>query len=70
MDYTIQQLESIACDASRNHCYGGSTAFQKALDFVKKHDEELYKSLLLIEIDEMGCMDELDNVHLKVKWTL
>lgn len=61
MDYTIQQLENIACDESRNMTYANSTAFQRALAFVKKHDEELYKSLLLVEVDEMGFIDELDD---------
>ena len=60
MEYTIKQLESIACDSSRNQCYNNSTAFQKALDFVKSRDEEFYKALLLIEIDEMGSWDDLD----------
>ena len=60
MEYSIKQLENIVCDSSRNHCYGGSTAFQKALEFVKNRDEEFYKALLLIECDEMGAWDYLD----------
>jgi hypothetical protein len=60
MEYTIKQLENIACDMGRNHCYGGSSAFRMALDFVKKNNEELYKRLLMTEIEEMGALGDLD----------
>lgn len=64
MKYTIEQLENIACDMGRNHCYGGSTAFQKALAFVKSHNIETYKALLLQEIQEMGLEDILEDEFL------
>ena len=37
--------------------YRDSTAFQKALSHIKKTDIELYKQLLTLECEEMGCFD-------------
>lgn len=61
MKYTIEQLENLACNGMRNIAYARSTAFQRALAFVKTHDIETYKALLLQEIQEMGLEDILED---------
>lgn len=57
--YTTERMESIVCSIF-NRTYENSTAFQRALRFVKAHDENHYRELLWTEIHEMGWEDELD----------
>lgn len=35
-------------------CYSQSSAFQKALEYIKSHDFEMYKSLIKEEYEDMG----------------
>lgn len=57
MKYTTKQLESIIWNDSL------STAFQRALRFVKERDEEYYKALLLTEIDDAGFDGQLEELY-------
>ena len=59
MKYTTRQLESIIWNDSL------STAFQRALRFVKERDEEYYKALLLTEIDDAGFDGQLEELYNK-----
>lgn len=59
MKYTTKQLESIIWNDSL------STAFQRALRFVKERDEEYYKALLLTEIDDAGFDGQLEELYNK-----
>jgi hypothetical protein len=51
----LHKLEQNVLGASR--CYADSTAFRKALDYIKKTDMALYASLLEIEGEECGCIE-------------
>lgn len=57
MKYTTRQLESIILND------GLSTAFQRALRFVKERDEEYYKQLLLTEIGDAGFDGQLEELY-------
>ena len=52
MEHTIEELEQIVFEGSIT--YEKSTAFVVALDYVKRHDTDLYERLLKKEIFEMG----------------
>lgn len=51
----LHELEQNVLGASR--CYADSTAFRKALAYIKKTDQTLYASLLEIEGEECGCIE-------------
>lgn len=57
MKYTTSQLEEIVLNDLL------STAFQRALRFVKERNEEYYKELLLTEIDECGYDGQLEDLY-------
>ena len=63
--YTTSQMEEIVCQSNpfASSCYGESTAFQFALKFVKEHDENRYRELLFMEIEEMDMLDELEDLY-------
>jgi hypothetical protein len=63
--YTTSQMEEIVCQSNpfASSCYGNSTAFQLALKFVKEHDENRYRELLFMEIEEMDMLDELEDLY-------
>lgn len=51
----LYELEKDVLGTSR--CYADSTAFQKALAYIKNADKELYRTLLEIEGVECGCIE-------------
>lgn len=51
MDY-LQDLENDVFKTSR--CYCDSTAFRRALDYIKTANLDLYATLLEIEAEECG----------------
>lgn len=51
----MTELELNVLGASR--CYADSTAFQKALAYIKATNQELYITLLEIEGEECGCIE-------------
>lgn len=51
----LKELEQSVFTTSR--CYQDSTAFQRALGYIKKKDLELYENLLKTEGFECGVLD-------------